>query len=45
MRPFIERLIHKAKANNYQGNMYLKNTLFTKSAIKYAKTELATRYA
>jgi large subunit ribosomal protein L17 len=34
MRPFIERLIHKAKLDTYQGKKYLQQTLFTQDAIR-----------
>lgn len=44
MRPLIEKLIHKAKQNNYQGNVFLKQTLFTSKAIKHVKDQLAQRY-
>jgi len=37
MRPLVEKLIHKAKSQNYQGNLFLKNILFTKQSIKHVK--------
>jgi ribosomal protein L17 len=33
LRPLAERIIRKAKQPNYQGNVFLKQTLFTKAAI------------
>ena len=44
MRPLVEKLIHKAKMNNYQGNNFLTKTLFTKSAILKVKKDLVPRY-
>lgn len=43
MRPLVEKLIHKAKQQNYQGNVFLKSKLFTKDAIAKVK-DIATRY-
>ena len=43
----IEKIIHKAKTahqGDYQGNLYLKNHLFSLKAVERAKTELAPRY-
>jgi ribosomal protein L17 len=45
LRPIIERLIRKAKEENYQGNLALKQTLFTSNAIKHVKKEIVPRYA
>lgn len=44
MRPLIERLIRRAKAQDYQGNLFLKQTLFTTSAIEHVKKELVPRF-
>lgn len=44
VRPLIERLIRRAKAGGYQGNVYLKQTLFTNRAIKHVMSELVPRY-
>jgi len=33
MRPFVERLIHKAKADTPQSRLFLKSYLFTDAAI------------
>lgn len=44
IRPIIERLIRKAKEQNYQGNVALKSTLFTKKAIQNVKDNLVPRY-
>lgn len=44
VRPLIERLIRRAKAGGYQGNVYLKQTLFTNNAIKHVTKELVPRY-
>jgi ribosomal protein L17 len=33
LRPFIEKLIHRAKGNDYQGNVVLKQNLFSPKAI------------
>lgn len=43
MRPLVEKLIHKAKQENYQGNLFLQKTLFTRDSITKAK-EIAKRY-
>lgn len=40
----IEKLIRKAKEKNYQGNVALMSTLFTKKAINHVKKELVPRY-
>ena len=45
MRPFVERLIHKAKAKDYMGHLYLKQTLFTSAAIAKVKKDIAPRFA
>jgi len=37
MRPFVEKLIRRAKAKDYQGNVVLKQNLFNKTAIKNVK--------
>lgn len=44
MRPLIERMIRRAKALNYQGNVFLRQTLFTKKAIQHVKKELVPRF-
>ena len=44
LRPLVEKLIHKAKADNPQGHLFLKRTLFTPQAIKKIKEEIAPRY-
>lgn len=43
MRPLMEKLIHKAKQNDYQGNVFLKKTIFTNSEIRKLK-EIVKRY-
>jgi len=45
MRPFIERLIRRAKKGGYQGNVVLKQNLFTSKAIEHVKKVLVPRYA
>jgi len=37
LRPLVERLIRKAKENNYQGHVALQSVLFTQKAIQQAK--------
>lgn len=44
LRPLIERLISRAKGLDYQGNVFLKQILFTKKAIHHVKTELVPRF-
>lgn len=44
IRPLIERMIRRAKGNDYQGNVFLKQTLFTNKAIHHVKTELVPRF-
>ncbi|CDW81190.1 50s ribosomal protein l17 [Stylonychia lemnae] len=44
LRPLAEKIIRKAKEQGYQGNVFLKQTLFTKKSIERAKTELAPRF-
>jgi ribosomal protein L17 len=44
MRPFIERLIRRAKKGGYQGNVVLKQNLFTSKAIENVKKNLVPRY-
>lgn len=44
LRPFIERLVRKAKEGGYQGNVALKQTLFTKKAIDNMKNNIAPRF-
>ena len=44
MRPMVEKLINKAKQNNYQGNVQMKSTLFTKKAIEIVKNDLVPRF-
>jgi ribosomal protein L17 len=43
MRSWVERVMHKAKANNYQGNIHLKRIIFTNPEIVKAK-EIAKRF-
>lgn len=44
IRPWIEWLINKAKKGGYQGNVALKSTLFTSTAIKHVKEQLVPRF-
>jgi large subunit ribosomal protein L17 len=45
IRPYMERLIHKAKANTNQGRLFLKSYLFTDAAINKLTNEIAPRFA
>jgi ribosomal protein L17 len=45
IRPLVEKLIRKAKQGQYQGNVFLAQTLFTKAAIDRVKKELVQRYS
>lgn len=45
MRPFIEKLIRRAKKGGYQGNVVLKQNLFTSKAIENVKKVLVPRYS
>jgi large subunit ribosomal protein L17 len=44
LRPWIERLVHKAKQNDYQGSKYLQQTLFTQDAVRKLEQEIAPRF-
>jgi large subunit ribosomal protein L17 len=44
MRPFVERLIHKAKANTPQSRIYMKSFLFSNAAIDKLFNEIAPRF-
>jgi ribosomal protein L17 len=44
LRPFVDKLIHSAKRNDYQGNLYLKQTLFTSSSIRKLKSSIVNRF-
>jgi large subunit ribosomal protein L17 len=44
VRPLIEKLIRRAKQGGYQGNVILKQTLFTTAAINHLKKEIVPRY-
>lgn len=44
MRPFVERLIRRAKGKDYQGNVALKQNLFSKDAIKNVKNLMVPRF-
>jgi len=44
LRPLIEKLIRRAKGQDYQGNLILKQTLFTNKAIEHVKKELVPRF-
>jgi ribosomal protein L17 len=43
MQPIVEKIIHKAKKNDYQGNLFLKKTIFTSPEILKAK-EISKRF-
>jgi large subunit ribosomal protein L17 len=44
IRPFVEQLIRRAKAKDYQGNVVLKQNLFTATAIKNVKEQFVPRF-
>jgi large subunit ribosomal protein L17 len=44
MRPLIERLIHHAKRNDEQSQIFMKKTLFTQAAIDKLKETIAPRF-
>jgi len=44
MRPLIERLIHHAKRNDEQSQIFMKKTLFTQAAIDKLKEIIAPRF-
>jgi len=44
MRPFVERLIRRAKGKDYQGNVVLKQNLFSKDAISNVKNIMVPRF-
>lgn len=44
LRPWIERLIHKAKQENYQGSKFLQQTLFSQEAVQKLEYEIAPRF-
>ena len=44
IRPFVERLIRRAKGKDYQGNVVLKQNLFSKLAITNVKNLMVPRF-
>ena len=44
MRPFVERLIHSAKRDTPQSQIFLKSYLFQNDAIKKLREEIAPRF-
>jgi large subunit ribosomal protein L17 len=44
IRPLVEKLIRRAKGKDYQGNVVLKQTLFTDIAIKNVKEQYVPRF-
>ena len=44
LRPYIEKLIHKAKRLDGDDHLYLKKNLTTNAAIKKIKEEIAPRF-
>ena len=45
MRPYVERLIHKAKADTPASNNFLKSYLFSDAAIYKLRNEIAPRFS
>jgi len=44
VRPLIEKLIHKAKKNDAQAQIFMNKTLFTNSAIRSLQQNIAPRF-
>ncbi len=43
LRPWVEKLIIKAKEGGYNGNKHMNKILFTKEAIRRVRTEVLPR--
>lgn len=44
LRPWVEKLIIKAKQGGYNSNQHLVRTLFTKEAIRRVRKDIVPRY-